>query len=781
MPLRTSTGTMHSQNSTLRMRVAGIALGVGLLLYLCSSAAAAVSGIVAERKSGQLFLSWTESGASSYEIYRSNSPISDVSGMNPIHVADAGSANIPRLTNYSPAFRDGANPSMGAITRVCFEDFAQLPAGSGAFVRDCDTTGSFYYAVLEQGSTTVVPGENSTLFAVDEALGLPHLVQISTYGGNLCRMYMYYMDSASWDSDDGHFAYIQQVILPDGFDPSQTYPLWVSGHGWGDGGSKWNIATDNGGLYDWQCVRIMIDDYRNTWYFGNKNRAGTAVGNYSEARILQGVMGLVENQDILVDSQRIYFRGQSMGGSGAISMGLRYPNIFAACFASKGMTKYDPAGWGSADWGNDVRPKWGDPTDHLPLKIVGRWADHLKEYEGTDVYEWQDHQRQIVERRADDMAYLVTTHGSSDNVIPWNSQAVPWYPIACESGHGFAGYTNDSAHSGALWTGSPNFAFAEWGNTYDIWKKFQFRKDVSFPGIIGGSNKNHNILWGCPWLSVAGVNQIVDEPQRWSIVLASDSGTEFIGLIPRRLQNFEVMPGARYSWTVTDVDGNVSYESGSAVADADGILEIPAGSFSVTGSGRRLTITPNATPVFMSGLVALRTSRGAELHWQLAGDIDDARLHVHRQLEGGTRHEITTTALMGRVEEYVDTAAPTGRVDYWLEDRSEVGSIWFGPVPLVGDVPVASLLSMAPPWPNPAVGSTTVSYSLPVGGLVRLSIFDVRGRRVTLVVDERQVAGPHAVQWEGRDRNGNPVAPGTYFARVVFAGGSRSQKISVVR
>ncbi|MEM1043108.1 MAG: T9SS type A sorting domain-containing protein [Bacteroidota bacterium] len=50
-------------------------------------------------------------------------------------------------------------------------------------------------------------------------------------------------------------------------------------------------------------------------------------------------------------------------------------------------------------------------------------------------------------------------------------------------------------------------------------------------------------------------------------------------------------------------------------------------------------------------------------------------------------------------------------------------------------------------YPNPFRGQTTFAYELPRPSEVSLRVYDVLGRRVGEVVDERQVAGRHEADW----------------------------------
>lgn len=90
--------------------------------------------------------------------------------------------------------------------------------------------------------------------------------------------------------------------------------------------------------------------------------------------------------------------------------------------------------------------------------------------------------------------------------------------------------------------------------------------------------------------------------------------------------------------------------------------------------------------------------------------------------------------------------------------------------------PVALLLGA--PSPNPFRAATSLSYALPKAGLVRLSIFDLTGRRVRELVDQVVGAGVYQASWDGRDEAGRPVASGIYYCRLEAAGDAANEKVT---
>jgi hypothetical protein len=72
-------------------------------------------------------------------------------------------------------------------------------------------------------------------------------------------------------------------------------------------------------------------------------------------------------------------------------------------------------------------------------------------------------------------------------------------------------------------------------------------------------------------------------------------------------------------------------------------------------------------------------------------------------------------------------------------------------------------IHLAQNHPNPFNPSTTISYDLPGRAYVRLTIYNLLGQEVAVLVDDVQTAGSHDVEWNGTDRHGKPVATGVYL------------------
>jgi len=100
------------------------------------------------------------------------------------------------------------------------------------------------------------------------------------------------------------------------------------------------------------------------------------------------------------------------------------------------------------------------------------------------------------------------------------------------------------------------------------------------------------------------------------------------------------------------------------------------------------------------------------------------------------------------------------------------------PTPAAAPAAVARLLGAAP---NPFNPHTKIRFDLARGARVKLSIFDVTGARVRLLLDAPRPAGHHEIGWDGSDDRGRDVATGMYFCLLEADGTSLARKLTLLR
>jgi hypothetical protein len=69
-------------------------------------------------------------------------------------------------------------------------------------------------------------------------------------------------------------------------------------------------------------------------------------------------------------------------------------------------------------------------------------------------------------------------------------------------------------------------------------------------------------------------------------------------------------------------------------------------------------------------------------------------------------------------------------------------------------------------YPNPFNPVTTLRYDLPENGLVNITIYDMLGRQVKILVNQTQDAGYKSVVWNATNDYGKPVSAGIYLYQI---------------
>lgn len=594
----------------------------------------AATGIQALHRSGQTFLTWTEDAGvtgEGYHVYRSGSPIT---------TATLGQAQ--KLTSRWGPLDDNTSvhqtraPQTPVPETFLIQDLGTpLGKDTGLFVWTTQNTeaGAAYYAVTQVTNgvenLTLTPGVNSLTAAVTEDVAVPAPVLTVSINGGKGRIYTQYMDYARWNPTFQGYAYNYSVALPVNYSPGVSWPVKLMPHAYGE-----RFRVEPAAEFDWPVIEVFPDDPggissgAQTWWYGfaadhnyRTNGAVPTTGrieNFTEQRLLKAVDEVLAN--FSADPFRVHSQGHSMGASGSLSLGIRYGNVVSGIFASEPMTNYA----GSPTFQSDFEVLWGTQSANLPIVSRGPHAAHLQPYDGTGVYDWMNHQTQLVNHRGAGTAFLMVGHGKADTVIDWATQGRP-----------FIGSLNAAS---AGFTAEQRFA---WDHT---WMSFDFALDsmfspsrgglsewayprnVSFPGIANATDSGPNlpgtsgtqfynlrIEWSVPWNAFH--SDIVDLADRYEISLRSTSGaSQTAEITPRRLQAFQTPPGTIVSWENRNNITGALIQSGTVTADAAGLVTIPRVQIG-TGTGNRLKLTVPAGRPVVTSPVGPTTSQMPQIQW----------------------------------------------------------------------------------------------------------------------------------------------------------------------
>ena len=132
------------------------------------------------------------------------------------------------------------------------------------------------------------------------------------------------------------------------------------------------------------------------------------------------------------------------------------------------------------------------------------------------------------------------------------------------------------------------------------------------------------------------------------------------------------------------------------------------------------------------------------------------------------------------------TTEPKGSFSATYEDAVEI-------YPLIGDARFSVQVSygvldnapvkvipkdyaISPVYPNPFNPSATVRFDVPEVSKVELQVYDVTGKLVEILLDDKMTAGQHQYTWQPQE-----LATGTYFLRLITANQTFTQKVTYVK
>ena len=106
----------------------------------------------------------------------------------------------------------------------------------------------------------------------------------------------------------------------------------------------------------------------------------------------------------------------------------------------------------------------------------------------------------------------------------------------------------------------------------------------------------------------------------------------------------------------------------------------------------------------------------------------------------------------------------------WFETKKEVS------VERVDNGPVVDSYSLSQNYPNPFNPTTSIEYNIPEAAKVKLTVYNVLGKKITELVNENQKPGIYKVSWDAKN-----AANGVYFYKLEAGNYSKTLKMLLLR
>ncbi|MEQ9103800.1 MAG: FG-GAP-like repeat-containing protein [Rhodothermales bacterium] len=231
---------------------------------------------------------------------------------------------------------------------------------------------------------------------------------------------------------------------------------------------------------------------------------------------------------------------------------------------------------------------------------------------------------------------------------------------------------------------------------------------------------------------------------------------EFLGGDPKDGTNWDITP-VNTSSPLDTLGFNVVYRDSAGVATM--YREVAASKQGSTGSG--------SDPVFPSMIAYLGDVNGdGNGHIALSFQGIDDSLAVYDEVwnADSLRYERSVREIMANPERAFVRIISMSGTSVATQDR----------------IVLPSDYQLDQNYPNPFNPTTNIRFTLPVDKAVSVRVYDVQGRLVKTLVDNRLLAqGVHEVVWDGTSNSGAQAASGTYLYTLEY-GNFRQSKTMVL-
>lgn len=244
--------------------------------------------------------------------------------------------------------------------------------------------------------------------------------------------------------------------------------------------------------------------------------------------------------------------------------------------------------------------------------------------------------------------------------------------------------------------------------------------------------------------------------------------------------------GAAPSYPLNSVGGNywvdVLFSPNVYTFNLTGITD--ANGCSSNGSLQTLTVNSsvcnsNALPVTLTNLSATPKDNSIILQWGTSSEINNLGFEVQRSKDGAAWSMLGFVNGAGNSTaaikySYTDEKLSSGVRYYYRLKQVDIDKR-FTYSPIVSAIlDVIEGFALEQNYPNPSRGETIIKFTLPKKAKVNLSLFDISGRLVKVLVNEAKESGTHAITL-----NSGMLTKGMYFYKLQTGDFSAVKKLTV--
>jgi N-acetylneuraminic acid mutarotase len=139
--------------------------------------------------------------------------------------------------------------------------------------------------------------------------------------------------------------------------------------------------------------------------------------------------------------------------------------------------------------------------------------------------------------------------------------------------------------------------------------------------------------------------------------------------------------------------------------------------------------------------------------------------------------------------EISESCPENAEIKFALDITSEGYSFWSDTFSIVVGFPtvidrkdnITQQFSLNQNYPNPFNSETTIEYNISKSGNVNLSIYNLLGERIKVLINDFQYYGSYEIQWNGKDDSGNSLPKGIYILELSLNDYKKSKNMILIK
>ncbi|MGQ9798544.1 MAG: T9SS type A sorting domain-containing protein, partial [Ignavibacterium sp.] len=184
--------------------------------------------------------------------------------------------------------------------------------------------------------------------------------------------------------------------------------------------------------------------------------------------------------------------------------------------------------------------------------------------------------------------------------------------------------------------------------------------------------------------------------------------------------------------------------------------------------------------VELTSFIASVNGNNVSLKWNTATEVNNSGFYVERKTLNGEWKSIgfvpgAGTTTENRTYNFSDKNLTEGKYLYRLKQVDFNGTFEYSNIIEV-DVVSPAKFELAQNYPNPFNPNTSISFTIPQSGNVKLSVYNLLGQEITTLVNEYKEAGTHNIQFNAANLNS-----GVYLYKLESNGLTLTKKMTLLK